>query len=217
MRPLTIASLILFLASQVLAESGERLKFAPGISVGRQAILKGLATVYLPRIAEALGVEDNQEPVTIELTEETSAPPGVTLGRAVTLSAPYMQRMPEDAGMILHEFTHVVQGYPGGTTPSWLVEGIADYVRDYIILPEPTRWVAPAQADYRKGYTHAATLLQSLIVRHHAGDYRPLLVPLNAACRRGEDGVAWLEAHYGPLAQLEEAMRSAPESVPAHK
>lgn len=210
MRQWMVIGLTCLIAAMVSAEASGRLRFAPGISVGRQAILEGLATVYLPRIAEALGVADDPAPVEMALTEDPSAPPGVTLGRAVTLSAPYLQRMPEDAGMVLHEFTHVVQGYPGGTTPSWLVEGIADYVRDYVILPEPARWVDPAQADYRKGYTHAAALLQMLIVRHHAGDYRALLVPLNAVCRRGEDGAAWLEAHYGPLAQLEAAMRQVP-------
>lgn len=212
MRRLMVVCLYLMAVSFAWAEPVGRLRFAPGISVGRRAILEGLATVYLPRIAEALGVADDPVPIEVALTEEPSAPPGVTLGRAVTLSAPYMQRMPEDAGMVLHEFTHVVQGYPGGTTPSWLVEGIADYVRDYVILPEPARWVAPAQADYRQGYTHAAALLQTLIVRHHAGDYQALLVPLNAACRRGEDGAAWLEAHYGPLAQLEAEMRQTPPS-----
>lgn len=213
MKRLIIAGAICTLAVLGLAQPGERLRFAPGISVGRQAILEGLATLYLPRIAEALGVADDPAPIEVSLTEAPSAPPGVTLGRAVTLSAPYMQRKPEDAGMVLHEFTHVVQGYPGGTTPSWLVEGIADYVRDYVILPEPTRWVDPAQADYRKGYTHAATLLQTLIMHHHAGDYRALLVPLNAACRRGEDGAAWLEAHYGPLAQLEAEMRQKEPTI----
>ena len=216
MRRMLVIGLACLAAAIVWAEADGRLCFAPGISVGRQAILEGLAALYLPRIAEALGVADNPAPVEVALTEDPSAPPGVTLGRAVTLSAPYMQRKPEDAGMVLHEFTHVVQGYPGGTTPSWLVEGIADYVRDYVILPEPTRWVDPAQADYRRGYTHAAALLQVLIVRHHAGDYRALLVPLNAACRRGEDGAAWLEAHYGPLAQVEAAMRQE-ASADEHK
>ena len=183
--------------------------FGEEVSVGRRALLEGLSRWYLPQIAQALGVALTDEPISFSLTEAPDAPPGVTLGRDITLSAPFLRRAPEDAGMVLHELTHVVQGYPGGQTPSWVVEGIADYVRDYMVLPEPVRQLPPAQADYRRGYTHAAALFHHLIRSRHGGDAAALIHPLNAACKRGENGEEWLRAHYGEPAAIAREMGAA--------
>ena len=171
--------------------------FDAGIDVGQRAILQSLAKNYLPQIAETLGVELSAEPILLGLTEDPSAPPGVTVGRRITLSAPYLRAAPHDAGMFVHELVHVVQAYPGNVAPWWLLEGVADYVRDYSLLREPARWVAPADADVRRGYTHAAALLEYIVRTRHGGDAAALLRPLNAAFRRGENGEAWLAARYG--------------------
>ncbi|MGN0834505.1 MAG: basic secretory protein-like protein [Candidatus Spyradosoma sp.] len=171
--------------------------FDAGIGVGQRAILQSLAKNYLPQIAGTLGVELSAEPIYLGLTEDPSAPPGVTIGRRITLSAPYLRAAPYDAGMFVHELVHVVQAYPGNVTPWWLLEGIADYVRDYCLLREPARWTAPADANVRGGYTHTAALLDHIIRTRHGGDAAALLHPLNAAFRRGENGEAWLVARYG--------------------
>lgn len=197
------------LAAQPLPPSPVPITFGEEVSVGRRALLLGLCEYYLPRIGQALGSPLPEGPIRFTITEETSAPPGVTLGQEITLSAPFMRRAPEDAGMILHELTHAVQAYPGGTSPSWVVEGVADYVRDYLILPERARQLPLAQADYRKGYTHAAALLHHLIQTRHGGDAAALIHPLNAVCRSGADGEAWLRARYGDLDALCAAAREA--------
>lgn len=47
----------------------------------------------------------------------------------ITISAKWMKNNPYDADLITHEAMHIVQQYPGGSSPGWLVEGVADYAR----------------------------------------------------------------------------------------
>lgn len=186
------------------------LEFGPEVTVGRRAFLAGLSTVYVPRIAEALGAPfDYSTPITIRATEDAKAAPGVTCGRTVTVSEPHLRRATDDAGMFVHELTHVVQAYPGGTSPVWLTEGITDYLRYYVLLPEPARRANPATADHRKGYAQAALLLDHIIRTRHNGDARALLHPLNAVCRSGQNGAEWLAKTYGELDALMAELRAA--------
>lgn len=197
-------------AAETFSGAPIALTFGPEVTVGRRAFLAGVATLYVPRIAEALGVPfDYATPIVIRATEDATAAPGVTCGRTVTVSEPHLRRASDDAGMFVHELTHVVQAYPGGATPVWLTEGITDYLRYYVLLPEPARRAHPATADYRKGYAQAALLLDHLIRTRHHGDARALLHPLNAVCRRGEDGAAWLAKTYGDPDALMAEIRAA--------
>ena len=81
--------------------------------------------------------------------------------------------------MVAHELTHVIQHYRRGG-PGWLVEGVADYVRYYVIEPGTRRGrFDPQRSDYKRGYQPAAGLLNWLESR------RPgLVIGLNAAMRR---------------------------------
>lgn len=207
-------ALLLILLVTIAHAHTTPLAFAPEIPVGRRAILTALANTYLPQIHSALGVSPNLTPIHITFAPEPAQYPGATYGRKIELSASYMHRHPDDAGMILHEFVHVVQAYPEGPTPGWITEGIADYLRDYILLPEPTRHTPPAIADYHRGYTHAATLLDYIIQTRHHGDWQALIHPLNAACQRGENGEAWLTAHYGTPDAIADEMKRAATPVP---
>ena len=200
------------LVAETYSGAPVNLTFGPEVTVGRRAFLAGLATVYLPRIADALGAPfDYATPIEIHATEAKDAPPGVTLGRAITVSEPHLRAHPDDAGMFVHELTHVVQAYPAGKTPTWLTEGITDYLRYYILLPEPARRANPATAAHTKGYAQAALLLDHLVRTRHNGDARALLHPLNAACRRGENGADWLTRTYGatPEALMRELRAAA--------
>ena len=48
-------------------------------------------------------------------------------GKAITVSRRYATQHPDDVFLVVHELTHVLQGYR--QTPGWMTEGIADYVR----------------------------------------------------------------------------------------
>jgi hypothetical protein len=53
-----------------------------------------------------------------------------TTGRTVTLNAGWFGEHADDVGGCLHEFAHAVMHAPARDGDSWLIEGIADYVRD---------------------------------------------------------------------------------------
>jgi len=53
-----------------------------------------------------------------------------TAGDRITGSVQFFKAHPDDLGAMIHETVHVVQHYQRRrNNPSWLVEGVADYVR----------------------------------------------------------------------------------------
>jgi hypothetical protein len=100
----------------------------------------------------------------------------------------------EAVGCVVHEMVHVVQQYleqPGaspqeGQPPSWLVEGIADYVRWFLFEPqshgaEITR-TNLSIARYDASYRITANFL-NWVVKNYGRD---VIVRLNAAARKNE-------------------------------
>jgi len=88
-----------------------------------------------PAIAGLLG-RDTPPPIRIEVT---SGGPWAasTSGRTVTLNRTWFEEHPDDVGGCLHEFAHAVMEAPGREGIAWLVEGIADYVRDVLGFDAP--------------------------------------------------------------------------------
>jgi hypothetical protein len=81
----------------------------------------------------------------------------------ITVSAAYARAHPDDLGMIAHELTHVIQRYPRGAGPGWLTEGIADYVRYYVVEPGSKRARFNAdRSNYDSGYQASAGFLNYL-------------------------------------------------------
>lgn len=80
-----------------------------------------------PKIAAILGTAEAKRPKV--LTVRFKAMDGVAFwdGKAITVSTRYAAKHPDDVFLIVHELTHVLQGYR--KMPSWMTEGIADYVR----------------------------------------------------------------------------------------
>lgn len=118
---------------------------------------------------------------------------------------------PEDMGMIVHELMHVIQvGYK--ECPSWLVEGIADYVRYYWFDPPSRRPRAGRDADCRGSYGITAQFLDWAAHR-----YQPnLLRALDLGFRTGQSAESiFLNATRKSLDQLNaewkrELQRQAP-------
>lgn len=114
---------------------------------------QSLATEWYPKTVDLLG-EDGppHDHITILMDTANTGVAGTT-GATISVSTAYVVKHPDDLGMIVHELTHVVQGYPK-YDPVWLVEGIADWVRwfnyepvDKRPHPNPDR--AKARASYR--------------------------------------------------------------------
>jgi hypothetical protein len=116
-------------------------------------------------IAALIGAEEIPK-VTIHVERHG---PGAawTNGTNVFLSARWFSEHPEDIGGVLHEFTHAVMRAPTyDETTSWLIEGLADYVRDE--LGYDASWTQahfePGKAT--AGYQTTAHFLQHLERAH---------------------------------------------------
>src|SRR5262249_20271504 len=106
-----------------------------------------------------------------------------TQGTTIVVAADWINKHPDDYGMIVHELTHVVQAYRRGNRGAgWLVAGVADYVPFFHYEPETKVTVNPRRASYRDGYRTTAAFLAWLGKNHDQGIVRRL----NDALRKGE-------------------------------
>ncbi len=112
---------------------------------------------WYPRISEILGGGRSPRKVTLVFKRNMKGVAG-TSGDRIAISGDYVRKHPDDFGMVIHELTHVVQGYPK-YDPVWLVEGIADYVRYWHFEPDRKPRVSRKKAGYREGYGTAAAFL----------------------------------------------------------
>lgn len=81
----------------------------------------------------------------------------------VVISQAWLERKPGDVDVVTHEVMHIVQAYPAGSEPGWLVEGIADYVRHkYGVDNAGAGWSLPDVQDdhhYSQSYRVTARFL----------------------------------------------------------
>lgn len=159
---------------------------------------------WWPLITAALASPGYTPPSPVRLVLSTTRPSawaGPTEPGTVYVNAAASAAHPRHLLYIAHEMTHAAQGY-SGPQRVWLVEGVADYVRYYVLFPQdPERFFPPAGADYRHGFNQAAALLDRLERLRGPGSVRAL----NATMRQGRDGSAALAEALG--VGLDEAWR----------
>jgi hypothetical protein len=190
------------------------LKFREGVEWG--VLAKSLVETWYPRLCELLATEGldpidgkphgkaftSPRSLRIVIERELKVP-AYTTGSEIHVNGSWIAKHPEDSGLLIHELAHVVQSYPQGkSTPGWLVEGIADYVRWWRYEPElaatsgRTR-IDPAKSKYTDSYRTTAMWLAWCSRTH---DMR--LVPaLDFAARNGEDPLPVFEKLCGKDAQ----------------
>ena len=84
-------------------------------------------------------------------------------GDHIVGSADHFRGHRRDVGAIVHETVHVAQGYQRGERPSWLVEGICDYIRFFHWEPGNLGRIDPETAHYNKSYRVTAAFLAYLV------------------------------------------------------
>lgn len=143
---------------------------------------KELVQKWHPIISELLRSDGFTPPAEIRIVFRKNMK-GVahTQGATITIAADWVKKHPDDYGMVVHELTHAVQDYRGNG-PSWLVEGIADYVRFYHYEPKTKLMVNPRRASYRDGYRTTAMFLAWIEKTHD----RDIVRQLNESLRKGE-------------------------------
>jgi hypothetical protein len=155
---------------------------APELSEVGHEISDALMRVY-PLMLQELGVEAEDAPRFVRFSFRPDVGvPAYASGDTIVLSRDWFRDHPDDLGVGVHEMAHVIQAYPV-YDPSWLVEGIADYVRHRAAVDQ--RWQIPgyrAGQSYRDGYGVTAGFLVYV-----SETYEPTLVArLNTALRRDE-------------------------------
>ena len=139
-----------------------------------------LCAVWYPKIHELLKSDGFTPPKNVRLVFDP-AMKGVahTSGAAITISAAWVRAQPDDWGMVVHELTHVVQGYTGGEF--WVTEAIAEYIRDGHFEPGVRKFEISEKSSYKEGYRIAGSFLRWLEEQKNPA----IVATLNAALRRG--------------------------------
>ena len=113
---------------------------------------------HAPRIAELVGV-DAIPSISIHVARRGSGA-AWTSGTRVYLAAPWFAEHPDDVGGCLHEFTHAIMQAPVyDRSTGWLVEGIADWVRDVMGFDAPWTFARREPTGALGGYQSTAHFL----------------------------------------------------------
>jgi hypothetical protein len=139
------------------------------------------AIKWYPTIERTLATDGFTPPREFRLVFKRMKGVAYTTGNVITVSAEYVSGHQDDRGMVAHELTHVIQRYRRGE--GWLTEGIADYVRYYVVEPgTPRARFDPDRQQYKGGYQPAAGMLNWLETTKGPG----VIAKLNAAQRAGK-------------------------------
>lgn len=117
---------------------------------------KAALEAFYPTLAAKLGIEEPRE-FTLEVKKDVKGS-GSVAGSKVVLGADYYAQKPDDLGTIVFLLTRGMQAYPK-EPPSWIVTGIADYVRWHLYEPEKRRGINLKGAKYTNGFGDAAAFL----------------------------------------------------------
>lgn len=145
---------------------------------------KGIVSEWFPVVWQLMGTEGQTPPKELKIYfKQTLNVPAYAQGGSLYINGEWIQKHPDDFGMMIHELTHIIQNYHGqGERPGWLVEGIADYIRWWRYEPgaDPTK-INPLKNSYHDSYRITGMFLNWISNHYNKG-----IVPrLDKALRDG--------------------------------
>lgn len=171
MKYLRILPILLLSACMAIACAEDKVKVK--ITIDKKQVLdinewsqnaKKLVEQWYPKIQKILGANDRNPKCTLSF-ERYDGIAG-TAGDHIAFNVGWIEKHPDDFGMVIHELVHVVEAYPK-YDPSWLIEGFADYIRYFVYEPEKkVVKINPAKANYKNGYGDAAALVNYVEQKH---------------------------------------------------
>jgi hypothetical protein len=137
-----------------------------------------------PRMSNLLPMQGYQPPRKIVLKlKKTEKGVAYTSGNTIVVSSHWIEKHPDDLGLVAHELVHVIQAYPRGGRPSWLTEGIADYLRWGIYEGKPQTYFQRPKV--KKGYEKSYQITAGFLLWLESGPAPGIVKKLNTAMRRG--------------------------------
>jgi len=135
------------------------------------------------RIANLIPTKGFEVPTEVSLKiRKSSRGIGGTSGGRITVSSGWIEKHPDDIGLVFHELVHVIQDYKGSGS-GWVTEGIADYLRWAIYEGKDQNWfpVSEKPQGYKDSYQVAGGFFLWLETDACPG----IVNKLNTAIRRG--------------------------------
>lgn len=164
----------------------------PELNEWAETKLRPVLEAWYPIIVKTFPSEGYTAPkkMTVVFRAKMDGVANTSRGTLITCAAPWFSKNLEGeaVGAVVHELVHVVQQYGYGRTrggtrnPTWLVEGVADYLRWFKYEPPAKRpHPNPARAKYTDSYRVTAAFLEYCAAVHD----HEIVVKLNAAMREG--------------------------------
>ena len=163
---------------------------APDLAEWSETALAAVIRDWYPKIVQMLADDPKDLPRKIKFRYRTDLPetmPALTSGNTIELSAQWFRKNPDGVGTVVHEMVHLFQHSRKAerNTPSWLIEGIADYIRWFLFEPEAMGAEITAanfpSARYDSSYRISANFLNWIATIYG----REVIWKLNAAGRDG--------------------------------
>jgi len=127
---------------------------------------------YAPEVGELIGATDI--PAIRVRVEAWGRHAAWTSGTDIFVSYSWFAGHPDDSGAVIHELTHAVMQAPiYGHNTRWLLEGLADYVRDELGHDAPWTKAHHEPGKAMAGYQTTAHFLQH-VERRHPGTVKQL-------------------------------------------
>ena len=153
-----------------------------------------LCVEWYPKIAALLASDGFIPPDNVKLRFRDGRGVAATGGNVITINAKFVRSNTNDWGMVIHELTHVIQSYPGGRNPGWVVEGVADYIRLTHFEPQARRpRPNPEKASYQDAYKTTAIFFEWVEKTHDA----QLIKKLNRVAREGSFQIELFKEYTG--------------------
>jgi hypothetical protein len=167
-----------------------------------------ICTRAYPMINQELQVDGYKPPRVVRMTLKKDYR-GVAAagGGRITGSVKFFKDHPDDFGAMVHETVHIVQRYGRRrSNPSWLVEGVADYIRFFKYEPGKIGRLNVERARYDRSYRVSAAFLAYVTDKYD----KELVRKLNKAMRAGEYKEEMFKELTGKTVQeLDEEWRAA--------
>lgn len=168
---------------------------APDLMPWTEKELMPVVFEWYPKIAKMLPSSGYREAdkILMEYRNDMEGTPAYAAGTRVALNVEFFrgQMQNEARGAVVHELVHVVQDYWRGRrgnreakpTPSWVTEGIADYIRWFLYEPQSKGAEITERnfekANYDSSYRVTGNFLNWVIAKHD----KDIVRKLNEAAR----------------------------------